>query len=125
MYDHRFMVINSVFPTTTVAATTAITTGRYPIETGYMGWCQYFSKANKTYEVFSSKNWCNPLDKFPVGITNSILKINYITDDINKKANKTISSMVMFLPTIAIKAISSSSDKEIISGIFLISAIIS
>jgi Uncharacterized proteins of the AP superfamily len=95
MYDHRFMVINSVFPTTTVAATTAITTGRYPIETGYMGWCQYFSKANKTYEVFSSKNWCNPLDKFPVGITNSILKINYITDDINKKANKTISSMVM------------------------------
>ena len=34
--------INSTFPPTTAAATTAFLTGKYPIETGWLGWAEYF-----------------------------------------------------------------------------------
>jgi len=95
MYEHRYLEISSVFPPTTVAATTSLTTGKYPIETGYLGWTQYFSKINKFVQVFPSANWKDPNDKIDPAITQSILKTKYITDDINKKAGKEISTMVM------------------------------
>lgn len=95
MYEHRYLEISSVFPPTTVAATTSLTTGKYPIETGYLGWTQYFSKLDKFVQIFPSLNWKNPNDKIEPAITKSILKTKYITDDINKKAGKEISTMVM------------------------------
>jgi hypothetical protein len=95
MYSHRYLEINSVFPPTTVAATTSVTTGKYPIETGYLGWTQYFSKPDKFIQVFGSVNWKDKTDKIDPPVTQSILKTKYITDDINKKAGKEIATMVM------------------------------
>lgn len=42
IYDHARFDVSAVYPPTTVAATTAILSGRYPIETGWLGWCQHF-----------------------------------------------------------------------------------
>jgi hypothetical protein len=72
-----------------------VTTGKYPIETGYLGWTQYFSKPDKFIQVFGSVNWKDKTDKIDPPVTQSILKTKYITDDINKKAGKEISTMVM------------------------------
>lgn len=95
MYDHRYKVIHSVFPTTTVAATTAITTGKYPIETGYVGWVQYFKRLDTFVEVFPSKTRDENIRKIEPSITSSILKTKYLVDDINKSAKKDVAIMRM------------------------------
>lgn len=50
--------ISSVFPSTTVAATTAIESGYAPLETALLGWDLYFDEIGKNVAVF-----CNALQK--------------------------------------------------------------
>ena len=51
--------INSTFPPTTAAATTAFLTGKYPIETGWLGWCEYFKDYNRNIILFKSVDYNN------------------------------------------------------------------
>lgn len=44
--------MTSVVPATTVAATTAFLRGKYPAETGWLGWTQYFADLDKRINVF-------------------------------------------------------------------------
>lgn len=64
---HQIMTLNSVYPPTTVAATTSITSGIAPIESGWLGWHLYLNDTdpsinlftntvNKTGETFTSFN---------------------------------------------------------------------
>ena len=46
--------INSTFPLTTAAATTAFLTGKYPIETGWLGWNTYFKDYDRNIILFRS-----------------------------------------------------------------------
>ncbi len=46
--------INSTFPPTTAAATTAFLTGKYPIETGWIGWDTYFKDYDRNIILFRS-----------------------------------------------------------------------
>ena len=46
--------INSTFPATTAAATTAFLTGKYPVETGWLGWAEYFKDYDKNIILFRS-----------------------------------------------------------------------
>lgn len=46
--------IESTFPPTTVAATNAFLTGKYPIETGWMSWTQYFDYYKRNINVFTN-----------------------------------------------------------------------
>lgn len=48
--------IYSSNPATTVAATTAFLTGKYPIETGYLGWSLFFDELSFPVEVFPNLN---------------------------------------------------------------------
>lgn len=52
--SHYVTTINSTFPPTTSAATTAFLTGKYPIETGWLSWCQYFEEYDKNVILFRS-----------------------------------------------------------------------
>ena len=47
--------ITSVFPPTTVAATTAFLTGLYPNQSGWLGWRQYFKQHDVIVEMFTNK----------------------------------------------------------------------
>ena len=49
--------INSTFPPTTTAATTGFLTGRYPIETGWMSWTQYFEQYQRNVILFTNKDY--------------------------------------------------------------------
>ena len=53
---NKAFTISSVFPPTTVAATTAVTTGKYPCETGWLGWRQYFENHDVTVDMFTNNN---------------------------------------------------------------------
>jgi predicted AlkP superfamily pyrophosphatase or phosphodiesterase len=52
--QHQLIQMDSVFPPTTVAATTALLSGKFPIETGWLGWIQYFKSHNAIYPMFNS-----------------------------------------------------------------------
>lgn len=52
--EHIFSEIDSVFPPTTVAATNAFLSGRFPMETNWLGWSQYFQDTHQFLNVFSN-----------------------------------------------------------------------
>lgn len=59
---HVMMEIDSVFPPTTVAATNAFLSGKYPKETNWLGWSQYFKKEDVFIDVFSNREtWTKTL----------------------------------------------------------------
>lgn len=52
---HEVLDITSVFPPTTVAATSAFLSARYPYENGWLGWRQHFNDLNITIDMFSNR----------------------------------------------------------------------
>ena len=55
MFRNEFCKINSTFPPTTVAATNAFLSGKYPFENGWLGWSQYIKSENKVIDVFLNR----------------------------------------------------------------------
>lgn len=53
--SHMKGTVSSVFPPTTVAATTSIQSGLSPIEHGWLGWTMYFKEVNDNVTVFTNK----------------------------------------------------------------------
>lgn len=83
--EHKFMSIYSVNPPTTCAATTSFLTGKYPIETGWIGWAPYQSDVGYCVELFPRTNYATrekvpaPWDseiKYPVKRLSRILREN-------------------------------------------------
>lgn len=53
---HKLATILSVNPATTVACTTSLLTGRYPIETGWLGWSLQMDALGYPVDVFPNRN---------------------------------------------------------------------
>lgn len=82
--DHIFKEFKSVYPPTTVAATTSLTTGKYPIETGYLGWTEYFKEYNDEIHVFPSVSKLIKDKKYD-SLQEGLLHVDKIWDLINKQ----------------------------------------
>ena len=52
--SHMAGALDSVYPPTTVAATTSILSGLYPNEHGWLGWDVYYPQINKNVTVFTN-----------------------------------------------------------------------
>ena len=52
--SHYLTTIYSIYPPTTAAATTSFLTGKFPIETGWLGWDEYFKDYDKNIILFRS-----------------------------------------------------------------------
>ena len=52
LMKNRIKPITTVFPATTVAATTSMMTGLNPVETGMLGWDMYYKDIDKTITAF-------------------------------------------------------------------------
>ncbi len=59
--EHSLAEIHSVNPSTTVAATTALLSGKFPSETGYIGWSIYFPELKEAVDVFPNRYSSNHL----------------------------------------------------------------
>ena len=59
--SHLAGAYSSVFPPTTVAATTSMLSGLYPNEHGWLGWDMFFPELEKNVTVFLNKDHCCPL----------------------------------------------------------------
>ena len=56
---HWLTTLTSVFPPTTVAATTALQSGVLPGESGWIGWQQYFEKVDRNLILFRNTDYYN------------------------------------------------------------------
>lgn len=53
IYSHGKFDIDTVYPPTTVAVITSLLSGKYPVETGWLGWTLYSQKTDEFVETFS------------------------------------------------------------------------
>ena len=60
LIKNRLKAITTVFPATTVAATTSIMTGLNPVETGMLGWDMYFKDIDKVITTFVGSEKSDP-----------------------------------------------------------------
>jgi hypothetical protein len=95
IYSHRNMKITSVFPPTTVAATTALLTDLYPIENGWMGWTQKFPQYNLPVTMFPS-TFIGGEEKTPEN-TLGLVPIEYIDTKINNLSSYKANHLMGFL----------------------------
>ena len=78
--QHYLCTINSTFPPTTTAATTAFLTGKYPIETGWMSWAQYFEKYQRNIILFKNVDYNTEEDVQPENIAKDTLPFKTILE---------------------------------------------
>ncbi|MFW5841664.1 MAG: alkaline phosphatase family protein [Bacillota bacterium] len=62
---HTVASLTSTFPSTTVAATTALLTGETPYESGHIGWFQYVKPFGIHYTVFLEEDYYFPTRAIP------------------------------------------------------------
>lgn len=55
MRKNYFMTINATYPPTTVASTTGFLSGKFPIETGWLGWGVYMEEYNANISCFMNE----------------------------------------------------------------------
>jgi predicted AlkP superfamily pyrophosphatase or phosphodiesterase len=86
---HQVMNLNSVYPPTTVAATTAFTTGLAPIESGWLGWHLYLNNEDPSITLF--KNEINATkEKFTKLNVEDLLPRNYWYNNLKRAKHYTI-----------------------------------
>lgn len=83
---HLYKDITTVFPATTVAATTSMMTGLNPSETAMLGWNMYYKDIDKIIATFRNtiKN-TNILSEDAINYKNKYMITKTIMDEINEK----------------------------------------
>jgi predicted AlkP superfamily pyrophosphatase or phosphodiesterase len=71
--SHYLCTINSTFPPTTTAATLGFLTGKYPIETGWMSWTQYFEEYKRNIILFKNVDYNTDEKLEPNNIAETLL----------------------------------------------------
>lgn len=112
IYSHIFKEFKSVYPPTTVAATTSLTTGKYPLETGYVGWSEYFKKHNDIINVFLSNSKFDQNKFYTPDVRKDILKVDYIWELINTNKKYKATAIHSF-------DLKGNTEKEILDAFFL------
>lgn len=87
LLKHKIKSITTVFPATTVAATTSMITGLNPVETAMLGWNMYYKDIDKTIAVFRN---CEKGDKKNTPLQEAInyKKEHMITKSIIEEINE-------------------------------------
>ena len=98
---------SSVFPPTTVAATTSVLSGLYPNEHGWLGWDMFFPDLNKNVTVFTNTdqltedgegNVTEPVPAADYHVANKYIPYKNIIDRINEAGGKAYMSMPFAAP---------------------------
>src|SRR5574344_361023 len=92
---HYLHTMWSTFPPTTVAATTAMLSGLYPIESGWMAWSQYFPELKRNIDVFKNDD-SQTKEKLPLpNYQEQRCSYDSIFSQINKANGKEIAFQIM------------------------------
>ncbi len=89
------MEITSVFPSTTVAATTSVLTGLPPITTGWLGWCQYVKEVEKSVIFFMNSDYYSKDTVFDKNIASTYCPVEQIYTQI-ERSNADVKTLEIF-----------------------------
>ncbi len=78
--------LTSVFPSTTVAATTSILTGKPPVNTGWIGWLQYVKEEDRSVIFFYNKDFYDNDYEFDYNVGERYAPITKIYELIEKNS---------------------------------------
>ncbi len=87
LLENKLKAISTVFPATTVAATTSMMTGLNPVETGMLGWDMYFKDIDKIITTFIGSEKSDPTHT-PLPEAISYRKKHMITKTIMEEINE-------------------------------------
>lgn len=85
LYSKLVRPISSVYPSTTVAATTVACCGLPPVRTGWIGWHQYFKEFEEDYVLFLDRAFYDMDKKSPRNIEFDVMKYHPIWEKIADK----------------------------------------
>lgn len=85
---YKLMDIQSVFPSTTVAATTSVLSGKNPVEHGWLGWDMYFKEVNNCVSMFENTIKDTDILASEENLANKYYSYTSIIDLINKTSAK-------------------------------------
>jgi len=91
----KVATISSVFPPTTVAATTSVLTGKPPISTGWIGWMQYVRDIDRNVVFFKNKDYYDESAKIDIPVANTYVPVTEIYD-IFKAKNPDLTTKEIF-----------------------------
>lgn len=87
--------LSSVFPPTTVAATTSLLSGKSPIQSGWLGWCQYVKEEDKSIVFFTNKDYYNEEATFDYSIADTYVQYESILSQV-KRINPNVQTTEIF-----------------------------
>lgn len=96
MLSKRIAKISAVYPCTTVAATTALQAGKFPIENGWLGWHQYFKSLDKDITLFTNTEYYSGKTFTELNVANDVIPYTEIIDIIARSGVKTSSIFPSF-----------------------------
>lgn len=88
-------VITSVFPPTTVAATTTVLSGLPPYASGHLGWVQYFPKEDVNIALFPNQDFYEPARNLDTNFKEKYLKYPSLYEQI-KRGSPNVSMAELF-----------------------------
>lgn len=97
LYSHISSIpFYSIYPPTTVAATNALLTGKYPLQNGFCGWNQYFKEEDKFIDVFINK--AHPkIEDYKINVIEKYIKPTFIDEIINKNKGSEVAKQIKTL----------------------------
>lgn len=95
--NHHFTNISSVFPPTTVAATTSLMTGKSPVEHGWLGWSLFFKQIDKIVDVYPNTEKGTKRQAADFHVARKYLPFETIFSDIDKTGKAKSSVLASFL----------------------------
>lgn len=94
---HQKLLVSSTFPPTTVAATNGLLTGKYPCETGWIGWTTYIKRLDQVVEMFTSKDYITKKIVTPKNICYGLYPVKNINELIKEKKPNIFAESIYFL----------------------------
>lgn len=86
LYKYMLDEVTSVFPPTTVAATTSVLSVKEPIENGHIGWVQYFENEDTNLIVFFNQDYYTGVQQ-KENLKEKYLHYDSIIDLVNQNTN--------------------------------------
>ncbi len=83
LLDNTVEILTTVFPSTTVSATTSILTGKPPVSTGWVGWLQYVKEEDRSVIFFLNKDFYDEKHEFNYNVSEKFASTTKIYDLIN------------------------------------------
>lgn len=95
--SHYLLTIDSTFPPTTAAATTAVLSAKYPIETGWIAWDVYVESLKRNVILFKNKDY-NTEEELPIRCDKDLIPYKSIIESINEKDKNNNAFMIQRKP---------------------------